>query len=44
MTLDFDEEAIEFIRCKGGFLSTVETYLHQNSYSAPKSQAGYEVF
>jgi hypothetical protein len=54
MTLDIDREALEFIRVKGGVVSTVETYPHQNSYAeipitvvsyaAPESSVGYHVF
>jgi hypothetical protein len=54
MTLDIDPKALEFIRGKGGVVSTVETYPHQNSYAeipitvvsyaAPASSVGYHVF
>jgi hypothetical protein len=54
MTLDIDQEAIEFIRSKGGICSIIETYPHQNSYveipitqiqyAVPEKPTGYDTY
>jgi hypothetical protein len=52
--LDIDQEALEFIRDKGGICLILETYPHQNSmveipiiqisYAEPLSSAGYDTY